>query len=65
MHTCVQIEIGLLEVLYEEGRLLPSLMMTITSDSNTRVILDVQISGGKTADEVGSATKARLFSAEY
>jgi hypothetical protein len=46
MHTCVQIEIDLLEVLYEEGRLLPSPMMTITSDSNTRVILDVQISGG-------------------
>lgn len=46
MQTCVQIEIGLLEVLYEEGRLLPSPMMTIKSDCNTRVILDVQISGG-------------------
>lgn len=49
METCVQIETGLLEVLLldEEGRLLPRPMMTVTTDSNTRFILDVQISVSK------------------
>lgn len=49
METSVQIETRMLDVLLlnEEGRPLPSPMITVTTDSTTRVILDVQISVGK------------------
>jgi hypothetical protein len=49
METSVQIETRLLDelLLDEEGRPLPRPMITVTTDSTTRVILDVQISVGK------------------
>ena len=49
METSVQIEARLLDelLLDEEGRLLPRAVVTVTTDSTTRVILDVQISVGR------------------
>jgi sugar (pentulose or hexulose) kinase len=49
METFVQIETRMPDVLLldEEGRPLPRPMITVTTDSNTRIILDVQVSVGK------------------